>query len=355
MRYLKKQVLNRRAPYDQRLQIDESNNILMSSPAALQVPAGTTAQRPITANRYGTVSTTDLSGMIRYNTATNQLEGFQAGFWRSFKFKEVSEITQQNLGAGDGNSLYFGPLNNTLYNPANQAMQSSDLVASGNYGGQNLLVIVENVFQVFNTNYTVALNPPVPGAPYTGKLSVTKNILDTVLYFNTHITATSAACAGTTTATLTFPARPNGSLAFSVGSTITVTGFVPASYNGTYVVTGSTNTTVSYTVASAIANSTVAGNIKSSNTIYPSVDLVDAEVTGSAQLPAGVTVQSYTTDPISDALVSITLSSALLGTIDTTENLTITVTSQMETGYYLKFNSPVPLGKVVTVLHGFDR
>lgn len=150
MRYLKKQVLNRRAPYDQRLQIDVSNSIVMSSPAAVQVPAGLTNQRPTVGNRYGANTVADLSGMIRYNTSTGEFEGNQAGQWRAFRFKEATQIVVQTVGVGDFVETVFGPLN-----PA-----PPTLVQSGTtWSGANVIVIVENVIQIYNTNYTTTENP----------------------------------------------------------------------------------------------------------------------------------------------------------------------------------------------------
>jgi hypothetical protein len=345
MRYLRKQVLNRRAPYDQRLQVDINNNVLMSSPAAVQVPAGTTVERPITGNRYGTNLTSDLSGMIRYNTTTNQLEGYQAGKWRSFKFKEASQITQQNLGAGDGTNVYFGPLNG-VYDPLNI---SSDV---SSFGGQNLLVIVENVIQLFTTNYTVVQNPTIAAETYTGNLSVAGSSGNTTLYFNTHLNATGGTANGTTV-TLSYATAP--AIPFAVGSTITVTGFAPTGYNGTYVVTASSTTSVSYANTTGAGTASVVGNIKSANAIYPAVNIVGATITGNGSFQANTLISSYTTDPITDALISVTLSKSLTGAVTTTETITIAESSQTGSGYYLMFSSPVPYGKPVTVLHGFDK
>jgi len=68
---------------------------------------------------------------------------------------------------------------------------------------------------------------------------------------------TSAATGNGTTATLTFGASTQ---CIAVGSTIIVAGVTPAGYNGTYTVTASTNTTVSYLNATTGAQ-TVAGTI----------------------------------------------------------------------------------------------
>lgn len=150
MRYLKKQVLNRRAPYDQRLQVDVNNSILMSSPTGVQVPSGTTNERPIVGNRYGVSNAGDLSGMIRYNATTSEFEGNQAGEWRAFRFKEATQIISQDLGVGDWSETTFGPLN-----PAPPLTVQSGT----SWSGANLIVIVENVIQIHVTNYTIVENP----------------------------------------------------------------------------------------------------------------------------------------------------------------------------------------------------
>lgn len=69
--------------------------------------------------------------------------------------------------------------------------------------------------------------------------------------------STTAATGNGTTATLTFASTSNIP---AVGSTIVVAGVTPAGYNGTYTVTASTNTTVSYLNATTAAQ-TVAGTI----------------------------------------------------------------------------------------------
>ena len=343
MRYLRKQVLNRRAPYDQRLQVDVNDNILMSSPAAVQVPAGSTIQRPIVGNRYGTTSTGDLSGMIRYNTQTNQLEGYQAGNWRAFRFKESTQITQQSLGAGDDNNLYFGPLS-----PA----PPTTVESTTTWGGQNLLVIVENVIQLATTNYTIVQNPSVPSESYTGTLSYQAEIDDNTLYFNTSLLATSATGDGTT-ATITFPTQTQ--IPFSVGSTITVTGFKATGFNGVQTVTASTTSSVSY-LNSTNDTSTVSGVITSNNSVFTAVDLVGAVVSGSASVQSSTTVVSYVSDPTTDALISVVISKPLItSNIPINTAITLTEPTYSGSGYFLKFSSPVPYGKTVTVLHGFDK
>lgn len=142
MRFLKTQSINPRVIYDDRLAVDTLDAVVMNTPMNLLIPKGAVANRPISPT----------NGMIRYNTDSNQFEGYQAGSWRSFSFKEASTITLQSLGNIDGYSYFYGPLN-SAYNPL--------LVDSTNstYGGQSILVFIENVFQIFNTNYIVTQNP----------------------------------------------------------------------------------------------------------------------------------------------------------------------------------------------------
>lgn len=338
MRYLRKQVLNRRAPYDQRLSVDINDAVVMTTTNNVTLPSGTTAQRPVL----------PVNGMMRYNTdivAGGELEIYQSGTWRSLRFKESTQITQQSLGAGDGTNLYFGPLT-----PA----PPSTVQSNTSWGGQNVLVVVENVLQLATTNYTVVQNPTIPSEVYTPKLSYDATVGATTLYFNSHVLGSTATWA-TNVATLTFTALTQ--TPFAVGSSIVITGYMPTAYNGTFTVTASTASSVSYSlVVSDPGTSTVSGQIKSSDAVYTSVDLTGATLTGHASIPASTTITSYVSDLNTDALISVVINNAIItSTIAINTALTVTEGITSPIGYYLKFGSPVPLGKVVTVLHGFDK
>ena len=82
MRYLRQQVLNRRAPYDQRFYVDMTDSIVMNTSNNMLIPKGTTSQRPVS----------PVNGMVRYNTTTNQLEAYQVNVWRSVSFKESTKV-----------------------------------------------------------------------------------------------------------------------------------------------------------------------------------------------------------------------------------------------------------------------
>lgn len=140
MRFLKTLSLNRRAIYDDRLAVETDNAVVMRTTNNLLMPKGSILDRPLA----------PVVGMIRYNTDTDEVEIYQgiggSATWRSLRFKESSEITQQAIGFGDGLNDIFGPLD----------PQPPTTVASGaTWTGANLIVIVGNVFQVWNTNYEI--------------------------------------------------------------------------------------------------------------------------------------------------------------------------------------------------------
>lgn len=145
MRYLKRQVLDNRAPADRRLTVDVSNGVTMGTTNNLLIPKGITTERPIS----------PLLGMMRFNTTTNEVEVYQGlaegnGVWRALRYKEAIGIIQQDLGVGDSIKTLFGPLN-----PA----PPSVVQTGSTWTGANLIVIVENVIQIFTTNYVISVDP----------------------------------------------------------------------------------------------------------------------------------------------------------------------------------------------------
>lgn len=383
MRYLKRLVLNRRIANDTSLYIDANrqhfymnagtditlnagnelylnavNNIYMNNTQqSLLLPVGNTSHRPGQSGMLGPVN-----GMIRYNSQTNQFEGYQSNKWRQFKFKEASQIIQQNLGVGDNATVYYGPLN-SAYNPTNV---SSDVTS---FGGQNILVIVENVIQLNNINYTVVQNPTVGGESYTG-ITTAATASGNTLYFNTSVNCTAASGDGLTT-TLTFSSsyvdqygvtQTRAVKPFLVGSTITVTGFKPSGFNGVFTVTSCSTTQVTYS-NTVNGSATVVGNASPTQSgvgtaVYPGTDLFSSSVSGSSNIPNGTTIVAYSVDSATDAVVWISLSSSITGSgIPAGTAITIGDPGKNYTdgSYWLHFSSPVPYGKIVTVLLGFDQ
>ena len=153
MKFLKKSQLNFRNVKDDSIAVQISNEITLDSPNAVRVPKGTTTQRP--GDPIGSINSASL-GQLRYNTTLNELEVYQGAggraAWRSLRYKESTQITQQDLGTGDDEEYIFGPLN--------PAPPTTDLVDDkSTWSGSNLLVFVENVMQLHSTNYVIIQNP----------------------------------------------------------------------------------------------------------------------------------------------------------------------------------------------------
>lgn len=156
MRLLKAQNTNLRNIYGKGVKYDIDDQVIVDSTNVMLVPKGTTAERPS--------SPTD--GHVRYNTTLSELEIYSESAWRSVRYKEPNNdpgIVQQNLGNGDATITLFGPLNsqdpNTTYTAPNAA--------------QNILVFVENVFQLSTTNYSLVQNPE---STATGQEVITTSI-----------------------------------------------------------------------------------------------------------------------------------------------------------------------------------
>ena len=136
MRLMKAQNTNLRNIYGKGVKYDINGQVIIDSTNTMLVPKGTEAQRP----------SSPVTGHIRYNTDDDQFEAYQNGAWRELRFKEPNQdpgITQQNLGNGDATETVFGPL------------ASGDADYPVPAAAQNVLVLVENVFQISTTNYTL--------------------------------------------------------------------------------------------------------------------------------------------------------------------------------------------------------
>lgn len=137
MRLIKAQSTNVRNPQGRGIKYDINNTIQLDSEVGAVMPKGNTAQR----------SDFPTNGTIRYNTDTDALEAYADGTWKQIRRVEATTITQQNLGNGDASETLFGPLD------------SGDVEARIPMAAQNVLVFVENVFQIATTNYTLVQNP----------------------------------------------------------------------------------------------------------------------------------------------------------------------------------------------------
>lgn len=155
MRFLKTLTLNRRAIYDSRVALTTNNTFTLADSQTVILPKSNSSVASPTV------------GQMRYNTTTDQVEVYQGvgggATWRALRYKESTQINRENY-TGDGVSTVFGPL----------TYQPPTVVESGaTWTGNNLIVIVGNVFQVENTNYLIRLGSAL-GAPYNTPPNDTK-------------------------------------------------------------------------------------------------------------------------------------------------------------------------------------
>ena len=158
MRLIKRQTTNLRSIAGKGVQYDINDQVIIDSTNVVKIPVGTSAERPASPE----------VGHFRYNTTLDG-SGIAIGFeiwengWRRLRFKEPNQnpgIFQQNLGAGDATETVFGPLDST----------DPDFPIPA--AAQNVLVFVENVFQISTTNYTLEQSDGTagslsgPSAPY---------------------------------------------------------------------------------------------------------------------------------------------------------------------------------------------
>ena len=146
MKFVKRQKTSRGINADTKgINIDSLGLTTINTDKAVIIPKGDQNARPFN----------PAEGMMRYNTDVNNFEVYQNSAWKPIRFKEPITITQQNLGNGDGTETTFGPLN------------SGDSFYPVPISENNILVTIENVFQLATTNYTIVQNPSSgPGAPY---------------------------------------------------------------------------------------------------------------------------------------------------------------------------------------------
>lgn len=137
MRFLKQKTLSKYSPSDQTLFANHYGRAVMEITGGLRLPKGTTAQRP---QLSGVRTTGGANGFMRYNTTTNSIEAYVDGVWEVVRAPGATAITKQTLGPGNEVQTTFGPLTK-IPNSEN-----------------NILVFVENVFQISDTNYNLVDN-----------------------------------------------------------------------------------------------------------------------------------------------------------------------------------------------------
>ncbi len=142
MRFLKQRSLSKFSPSDNTLFTNHYGRAVMDLTGGLRLPKGSTAERPQVS---GVRTPNGANGYIRYNTTTNSIEAYINGVWEIVRAPGASTITKQTLGPGDYTETVFGPLTQT---PSAE---------------DNIIVLVENVMQISDTNYNLLYSYAGPG------------------------------------------------------------------------------------------------------------------------------------------------------------------------------------------------
>jgi len=148
MKFLKSHNISRYSPSDNTFQVNPYGRAVMDFNGAVMVPKGTTAERPdIVSVRQPAEGnpTYPANGYMRFNTDTEEFEGYINGRWETIRAAGASAISVETFGPGDAVDTIFGKLTN--------------VPASAN----NIIVLVENVMQIPTTNFTLVQNPSSTG------------------------------------------------------------------------------------------------------------------------------------------------------------------------------------------------
>lgn len=236
MKYLKTKNISKFSISDRTLIVNPYGRITTNSTNSLQIPVGTDEQKPQTSlQREGMMRMN--TGALGINVGTAQFEIYQAGAWRPVKFKVPSQVTYSTpVFANDIETLF-------RIDPQPPAT-IEDGVA---WTGAQLMVYVENVFQLYNQNFVVVENPCNVLASDISIDFATKTISSIGLNFVT-----------------------NG---FHAGQSITLSGTAGGTNDGTYTIDSRTASTI---VVNEVINNETAGSAigiigKSTitNAVYP--------------------------------------------------------------------------------------
>lgn len=138
MKFVKRLVLNRKDPASNRFAVETDDRIVTTSKKSLQLPSGATSDRPAT----------PVNGMTRYNSTLNDSEIYNISGngtgWEKVLTNRQHTVTVQNMPTRYDSTIYFGPL-------------SYDVSTSK---PQNVLVFVDNIWQVPVTDYILTTGIP---------------------------------------------------------------------------------------------------------------------------------------------------------------------------------------------------
>lgn len=192
MKFYKRENLSTINPMDNALAVEDDGRIVTNTSASLQLPSGSTAKRP----------TVLKNGEIRFNTTlgTGEIEAYINGKWQIIKTNRQQNITQQTFT----NSNYI----NTIFGPFQYDVDITK--------PQNVMVYIDNVYQIPTTNYTLVKS--TVAQPVTTTTLVTQTVsfggtlvhLESIVDFNpgnlidgTNLTGNTIVSVDTTGSTIT--------------------------------------------------------------------------------------------------------------------------------------------------------
>jgi hypothetical protein len=161
MKFYKRQSIDSHNPQDNKFAVEADGRLISDSTESFKLPGGTIAERP----------SETTAGQIRHNTDLADLEARVRTLWERVRTVRPATITVQNLGSGNYFSTIFGPLN-PLYS------QSYDPTYNG--GAANIMVYVDNVYQIPGINYDLVTDP----SPVTAATTATTSASSTVIYLD---------------------------------------------------------------------------------------------------------------------------------------------------------------------------
>lgn len=250
-------------------------------------------------------SVIDLNGAIEINTNDRSSKG------------PISSIAITTAGSG---------LRDGVYNLSNTGgFPSSNVLSIGVGGGQIKNVTIIGGGFGFSRNDTFSyLHQSYSATGGSGNGTTA-----TLTHAGQSIIATTATTGNGSTATLSFTSQI--SPPFPVGSRIVVSGVSPAEYNGTHTVTACTTSSVSY-ASTATAAMTVAGNIQ----IIPYVVGQTIVVSGANPAGYGGTYTVTASTPTTVSYANTTTGALLSATITTSgTNGLLTVTDVISAALYI--------------------
>lgn len=132
MKFYKRKNLDQIRPKNEGFYQSISGDLITDSTSAMQMPSGTTTERPTRLE----------NGLIRYNETLKELEGYVNGVWERIRTVRPADIVVSTLGYGDYAEKDFGPL-------------PQEYNESYDKGSANFMIYVENVYQIPEVNYII--------------------------------------------------------------------------------------------------------------------------------------------------------------------------------------------------------